>query len=66
MAEAGVDMIAPSDMMDGRVAALRNALDENDFSNIPIMSYSAKYVITSYSIHYTKLYDLLKLFQCYT
>ncbi len=48
MAEAGVDMIAPSDMMDGRVAALRNALDENDFSNIPIMSYSAKYASAFY------------------
>jgi len=42
-AEAGVDMIAPSDMMDGRVGCIRNALDKNGFSNIPIMAYSAKY-----------------------
>ena len=37
-AEAGADMIAPSDMMDGRVAAIRQALDENGYSNTPIMS----------------------------
>ena len=42
-AKAGADMVAPSDMMDGRVAEIRNILDENDFSNIPIMSYAAKY-----------------------
>jgi porphobilinogen synthase len=42
-AEAGVDMVAPSDMMDGRVAAIRSALDDEGFSNIPIMSYAAKY-----------------------
>lgn len=42
-ARAGADMIAPSDMMDGRVAAIRKALDEAGFINIPIMSYSAKY-----------------------
>jgi porphobilinogen synthase len=42
-AEAGVDMVAPSDMMDGRVAAIRAALDEEGFSEIPIMSYAAKY-----------------------
>ena len=42
-AMAGADMVAPSDMMDGRVAAIRKALDDNGFSNIPIMSYSAKY-----------------------
>ncbi|HEX2916768.1 MAG TPA: porphobilinogen synthase [Chloroflexia bacterium] len=42
-AEAGADIIAPSDMMDGRVGAIRAALDENDFENIPIMAYSAKY-----------------------
>ena len=42
-AEAGVDMIAPSDMMDGRVGFIRNALDKNGFTNIPIMAYSAKY-----------------------
>ena len=42
-AEAGADMIAPSDMMDGRVAAIRKALDYKGFANIPIMSYAVKY-----------------------
>ncbi|MCU0344337.1 MAG: porphobilinogen synthase [Ignavibacterium sp.] len=42
-AEAGADMIAPSDMMDGRVAAIRKALDYKSFTKIPIMSYAAKY-----------------------
>nr|WP_302649400.1 porphobilinogen synthase [uncultured Agathobaculum sp.] len=42
-ARAGADMVAPSDMMDGRVAAIRQALDENGFVNVPIMSYAAKY-----------------------
>jgi porphobilinogen synthase len=42
-AEAGCDMVAPSDMMDGRVKAIRDALDKNGFSNIPIMSYAVKY-----------------------
>jgi len=42
-AEAGADMVAPSDMMDGRVAAIREALDDNGFDSIPIMSYAAKY-----------------------
>ena len=42
-AEAGADMVAPSDMMDGRVGAIRERLDENGFSHIPIMSYAAKY-----------------------
>ena len=42
-AEAGVDMVAPSAMMDGQVAAIRRALDEADFANVPIMAYSAKY-----------------------
>ncbi len=42
-AKAGADIIAPSDMMDGRVAAIRKILDENGFQNIPIMSYAAKY-----------------------
>ena len=41
--EAGADMVAPSDMMDGRVEAIRSALDEEGFSEIPIMSYAAKY-----------------------
>jgi porphobilinogen synthase len=42
-AEAGADMVAPSDMMDGRVAAIRAALDAEGFENIPIMAYSVKY-----------------------
>jgi len=41
--QAGADMVAPSDMMDGRVTEIREALDENSFENIPIMSYAAKY-----------------------
>ncbi len=47
-AQAGADMIAPSDMMDGRVAAIRGALDEAGFSNIPIMAYSAKFASSFY------------------
>jgi len=47
-AQAGADMVAPSDMMDGRVAEIRNALDENGFSNVPIMSYAAKYCSSFY------------------
>jgi len=42
-AKAGVDIIAPSDMMDGRVGMIRRALDENGLSNVPVMSYAAKY-----------------------
>src|SRR5690242_9002038 len=42
-AEAGMDMIAPSDMMDGRIAAIRKALDEAGFTNTPILSYAAKF-----------------------
>ena len=42
-AQAGADIIAPSDMMDGRVAAIREALDENGFINVSIMSYAVKY-----------------------
>ena len=42
-AEAGADMVAPSDMMDGRVAVIRETLDDNGFVNLPIMSYAAKY-----------------------
>ena len=48
MAEEGVDMVAPSDMMDGRVGAIRKALDENGFYNTPIMAYSAKYASAFY------------------
>jgi porphobilinogen synthase len=47
-AAAGADMVAPSDMMDGRVAAIRAALDESGFSMIPIMSYAAKYASAFY------------------
>ena len=43
-AEAGADIIAPSDMMDGRVKAIRQALDGNGFQDIPILAYAAKYV----------------------
>jgi porphobilinogen synthase len=42
-ARAGIDIIAPSDMMDGRVAAIRKALDDAGFANIPILSYAAKF-----------------------
>ncbi len=42
-ATAGADMVAPSDMMDGRVAAIRDGLDDNGFDNVPIMSYAVKY-----------------------
>ena len=42
-AEAGADMVAPSDMFDGRVSAIRRILDENKFLKLPIMSYAAKY-----------------------
>ncbi len=42
-ARAGADMVAPSDMMDGRVGVIRNTLDDNGFSHIPIMSYAVKY-----------------------
>mmetsp|Transcript_5565 Transcript_5565/g.3181 ORF Transcript_5565/g.3181 Transcript_5565/m.3181 type:complete len:325 (-) Transcript_5565:1253-2227(-) len=47
-AKAGADMVAPSDMMDGRISEIRNSLDENGFSNIPIMAYSAKYCSAYY------------------
>ncbi len=47
-AAAGADVIAPSDMMDGRVAAIRSALDDNDFSKTPILSYAAKYASAYY------------------
>ena len=48
LAQEGVDMVAPSDMMDGRVGAIRKALDEYDFYNLPIMAYSAKYASSFY------------------
>ena len=47
-AEAGADMVAPSDMMDGRIAAIRKGLDERGFSHLPIMAYSAKYASVFY------------------
>jgi len=47
-AEAGADLIAPSDMMDGRVAAIREGLDESGFLETPIMAYSAKYASAFY------------------
>jgi len=46
--KAGADMVAPSDMMDGRVGAIRKILDENNFSHTPIMSYAAKYASAFY------------------
>jgi len=47
-AEAGVDMVAPSDMMDGRIGAIREAFEENDFTKVGIMAYSAKYASCFY------------------
>jgi porphobilinogen synthase len=47
-AEAGVDMVAPSDMMDGRVAAIRNSLDDEGFTDTAIMAYSAKFASAFY------------------
>jgi len=47
-AEAGADIIAPSDMMDGRVGAIRRTFEANGFGNIPIMSYAAKYASSFY------------------
>ena len=46
--EAGADMVAPSDMMDGRIGAIRGALDDNGFTDIPIMAYAAKYASAFY------------------
>ncbi|BCL60337.1 delta-aminolevulinic acid dehydratase [Desulfomarina profundi] len=45
---AGADMVAPSDMMDGRIAEIRGALDENNFESVPIMSYAVKYASAFY------------------
>jgi porphobilinogen synthase len=47
-ARAGADMVAPSAMMDGQIAAIREALDENSFEDIPIMAYAAKYSSSFY------------------
>lgn len=46
--KAGADMVAPSDMMDGRVGAIRKALDQNGFQDVPIMAYAAKYASSFY------------------
>ena len=46
--QAGADMVAPSDMMDGRVRAIRTILDQNQYTNIPIMSYAVKYASAFY------------------
>src|SRR6202035_3169346 len=47
-ARAGADLVAPSDMMDGRVGAIRKTLDENGFMHVPIMAYSAKFASAFY------------------
>ena len=47
-AKAGADMVAPSDMMDGRIGSMRKALDDKGFTNVGIMSYSAKYCSAFY------------------
>lgn len=47
-AEAGADIVAPSDMMDGRIAAIRSSLDKNGFQELPIMSYAAKFASAFY------------------
>ena len=47
-AEAGIDIIGPSDMMDGRIGAIREVLDDNNFQNTSIMSYTAKYASAFY------------------
>lgn len=47
-AQAGADIVAPSDMMDGRIQAMRTILDENGFTNLPIMAYSVKYASNYY------------------
>ena len=50
LAKSGADIIAPSDMMDGRVAAIRTALDQNGFKSVPVMSYSAKFASGYYGL----------------
>ena len=47
-AEAGIDIIGPSDMMDGRVEFIRNELDDHEFTSTSIMSYTAKYASAFY------------------
>ncbi|GJL63896.1 MAG: delta-aminolevulinic acid dehydratase [Nitrospirales bacterium] len=48
-AEAGVDLVAPSDMMDGRIGSIRDELDQCEFQDLPIMAYSAKYASSLYA-----------------
>ncbi len=48
-AQAGCDIIAPSDMMDGRIGLIRNALEKNKFFNVQILSYAVKYASNFYS-----------------
>jgi len=67
-ADAGADMVAPSDMMDGRVRAIRNALDRNGFESVPILSYAAKYASSFYgpfreAAHSTPLFGDRKGYQ---
>jgi porphobilinogen synthase len=59
-AEAGIDMVAPSDMMDGRVGAIRTALDEAGFSHVSIHAYSAKYASAFYGPYREALGSVLK------
>jgi porphobilinogen synthase len=59
-AEAGADIIGPSDMMDGRVGAIREALDGNNFTDVSIMSYSAKYASAFYGPFRDALYSAPK------
>ena len=54
-AEAGADVIAPSDMMDGRIGYIRQLLDQNGFENVSLLSYAAKYA----SAHYGPFRDTL-------
>ena len=57
-AEAGAHMVAPSDMMDGRVGAIREALDAAGYTNVSIMSYAAKYA-SAYYVHSVEPLTLL-------
>jgi len=61
LASAGADIIAPSDMMDGRVGAIRSALDERGFLDVPIMAYSAKYA----SAYYAPFRDAARSAPCF-
>ena len=68
-AEAGSDMVAPSDMMDGRIAAIRSALDQSYLTNTPILSYAAKFSSAYYGPFVTRRIRLpplatVKLIKC--